>query len=33
MDKNGGPEFMDASGRTTNTSGGALVNGGITFYF
>lgn len=28
------PEFIDPnSGRTTNTSGGALVNGGITFYF
>ncbi len=28
------PEFVDpASGKTTNTSGGALVTGGITFYF
>ena len=33
VDNRGGPEFIDASGRTTNTSGGALVNGGITFYF
>jgi len=32
-DGRGAPEFVDASGRTTNTSGGALVNGGITFYF
>jgi opacity protein-like surface antigen len=27
------PEFRDASGRTTNTSGGALLTGGLTFYF
>ena len=34
VDGRGGPEFIDPnSGRTTNTSGGALVNGGITFYF
>ncbi len=33
VDNRGGVEFIDASGRTTNTSGGALVNGGITFYF
>lgn len=32
-DGRGAPEFVDASGRSTNTSGGALVNGGITFYF
>ncbi|HQY60370.1 MAG: hypothetical protein IPF92_08415 [Myxococcales bacterium] len=32
-DGRGAPEFVDSSGRTTNTSGGALVNGGITFYF
>lgn len=33
VDGRGAPEFIDSSGRTTNTSGGALVNGGITFYF
>ncbi len=27
------PEFTAADGRTTNTSGGALFTGGITFYF
>ncbi|HSQ63476.1 MAG TPA: outer membrane beta-barrel protein [Polyangiaceae bacterium] len=28
------PEFVDpATGKTTNTSGGALVTGGVTFYF
>ncbi len=28
------PEFRDpATGRTTNTSGGALITGGMTFYF
>jgi opacity protein-like surface antigen len=27
------PEFTDSSGRTTNTSGGALLTGGITLYF
>jgi hypothetical protein len=27
------PEFTDPSGQTTNASGGALLNGGITFYF
>lgn len=27
------PEFVDANGRTTNTSGGVLVTGGMTFYF
>jgi hypothetical protein len=27
------PEFRDATGRTTNTSGGALMTGGLTFYF
>lgn len=32
-DGRGPAEFVDASGRTTNTSAGALVNGGITFYF
>ncbi|MGZ3450766.1 MAG: outer membrane protein [Polyangiales bacterium] len=27
------PEFRAADGRTTNTSGGALFTGGLTFYF
>ncbi len=27
------PEFVDANGRSTNTSGGALVTGGMTLYF
>ena len=27
------PEFTDAYGRTTNTSGGALLTGGMTLYF
>jgi Outer membrane protein beta-barrel domain len=27
------PEFVDAYGRTTNTSGGALLTGGMTLYF
>ncbi len=27
------PEFTDAQGRSTNTSGGGLFMGGITFYF
>jgi hypothetical protein len=27
------PEFVDALGHTTNTSGGALFTGGMTFYF
>lgn len=27
------PEFTAADGRTTNTSGGALFTGGLTFYF
>jgi hypothetical protein len=27
------PEFTDATGRTTNTSGGGLFQGGMTFYF
>ena len=27
------PEFTDASGRTTNTSGGGLLTGGMTLYF
>ena len=27
------PEFRSLDGRTTNSSGGALVTGGITFYF
>jgi hypothetical protein len=26
-------EFRDADGRSTNTSGGGLLNGGMTFYF
>lgn len=34
IDSGNVPEFIDPNtGRTTNTSGGALVNGGITFYF
>jgi outer membrane protein with beta-barrel domain len=27
------PEFVDANGRTTNTSGGGLVSGGMVLYF
>ncbi len=27
------PEFRDGNGRTSNTSGGALLTGGATFYF
>jgi hypothetical protein len=27
------PEFNDGNGRTTNTSGGAVFTGGMTFYF
>jgi hypothetical protein len=27
------PEFVDSNGRTTNTSGGGLVQGGLTFYW
>jgi hypothetical protein len=27
------PEFVDANGRTTNTSGGGLLQGGLTFYW
>jgi opacity protein-like surface antigen len=27
------PEFTDANGRTTNTSGGGLLTGGMTLYF
>jgi len=27
------PEFVDANGRSTNTSGGALFTGGMTLYF
>jgi hypothetical protein len=27
------PEFVDANGRTTNTSGGGIFGGGITFYW
>ena len=27
------PEFVDSQGRTTNTSGGGLLRGGITFYW
>jgi hypothetical protein len=27
------PEFVDAYGRSTNTSGGALFTGGMTIYF
>jgi hypothetical protein len=30
---NANPEFRAADGRTTNSSGGALFTGGITFYF
>lgn len=32
-EKDSDPEFRDATGRTTNTSGGALVTAGMTFYF
>ena len=27
------PEFTNADGRTTNTSGGGLITGGVTLYF
>jgi hypothetical protein len=27
------PEFVDANGRSTNTSGGGLLSGGLTFYW
>ena len=27
------PEFVDGNGRTTNSSGGGLFQGGLTFYF
>jgi len=27
------PEFVDSNGRTTNTSGAGLVQGGLTFYW
>lgn len=27
------PEFVDANGRTTNTSGGGIFGGGLTFYW
>jgi hypothetical protein len=27
------PEFVDGSGRSTNTSGGGLLQGGLTFYW
>lgn len=27
------PEFVDSNGRTTNTSGGGLMQGGLTFYW
>jgi len=27
------PEFVDSNGRTTNTSGGGLFQGGLTFYW
>jgi len=27
------PEFVSSDGRTTNTSGGGLITGGMTFYF
>lgn len=35
VDKNkrSDPEFVDANGRTTNTSGGGLFQGGLTFYW
>jgi hypothetical protein len=32
-DKNRQPEFVDSTGQSTNASGGALLTGGITFYF
>lgn len=31
--KRDNPEFVDANGRTTNTSGGGLFRGGLTFYW
>ena len=27
------PEFVDSNGRTTNTSGGGIFQGGLTFYW
>jgi hypothetical protein len=33
VDKSGPPEFIDERGRTTNTSGGGLFRGGITFWW
>jgi hypothetical protein len=31
--KRNNPEFVDSTGRTTNTSGGGLAQGGLTFYW
>ncbi|MGF1470050.1 MAG: hypothetical protein ACFCGT_28350 [Sandaracinaceae bacterium] len=33
VDNTPGPEFVDASGRTSNTSGGGVTQFGMTFYF
>ncbi len=33
LNSNGPPEFVSATGQTTNTSAGALFTGGMTFYF
>lgn len=32
-DRRSNPEFVDGNGRSTNTSGGGLVQGGLTFYW
>ncbi len=32
-DRRSNPEFVDGNGRTTNTSGGGLLQGGLTFYW
>jgi opacity protein-like surface antigen len=32
-DRRSNPEFVDSAGRSTNTSGGGLVQGGLTFYW
>lgn len=32
-DRKWNPEFVDASGRSTNASGGGLLQGGLTFYW
>jgi hypothetical protein len=33
IDSDPTPEFIDANGRTTNTSGGGIMQGGLTFYW